>query len=74
MSEQDSLFEGPKGRGFGHGDENLQRIRRRRVKVWVRKGCTPEQFRRRIEAILEAFKPLPDSPGKESTHETVSKR
>ncbi len=28
---------------------------RRTLKPWVRRGCTPEKFRRRIEAVLQAF-------------------
>jgi len=50
MSEQPRLFEQkPTGNKRKAG---------RKMRVWVRKGSTPEQFRRQIEAALACFGPM----------------
>lgn len=40
----------PDARGDGHQP-------RRKMRVWVRRGSTPEQFKRQVEAVLECFGP-----------------
>ncbi|HYK89798.1 MAG TPA: hypothetical protein VE398_13555 [Acidobacteriota bacterium] len=36
-------------------NEQVKEPHRRKVRLWVKKGSTPEEFRRQVAAVLRAF-------------------